>query len=551
MKKSSGFEKFFKGKEKTGGAKKEAIRQDKRQTRKQREEEIAEHKRQKRAKKAAGSSPQPPKYNLDPPSSRFQKKEGGQSKRPSFSTDKQKRDFGPRNEKGGKPNFQQRDDRRKPFDKRPAGGEQRSYNKPDESKPFGDKGKSSGRPANSSFDRDSKPAFDKRDKPSIEKKDNAPSNRNGKPSFDNREKPFLDKRSKPPYNKERNSSFDRQEKPSFDKREKPSFTKKNKPFAANEKRFERPGGRSDERVKQPQRFAKGPAPARPQSASEDRPRPKQTIVKKNEVKSKIGAGKKPQSIVEKERQSTAPATASEQMPLNKFIAHSGVCSRRDAVDLIKAGKVKVNGELVLEPGHKVELTDDVTVTGKHLKPVKDFIYILLNKPKDYITTTEDPQERKTVLDLLHGAPETRIYPVGRLDRNTSGVLLLTNDGDLSQKLTHPSNEIKKVYAVTLDKPLTKNHFEDILRGVELEDGPASVDLLAYTDANDHTQIGVELHTGRNRIVRRIFEHFGYDVKALDRVVFAGLTKKNVNRGKWRYLNEREVRDLKFFKKGRS
>ncbi|HUC82536.1 MAG TPA: pseudouridine synthase, partial [Flavisolibacter sp.] len=240
----------------------------------------------------------------------------------------------------------------------------------------------------------------------------------------------------------------------------------------------------------------------------------------------------------------------DQMPLNKYIAHSGVCSRRDAVDLIKAGKVKVNGELVLEPGHKVALTDDVKIAGKKLNPVKDFVYILLNKPKDYITTTEDPQERKTVLDLLSGAPDIRIYPVGRLDRNTSGVLLLTNDGDLSQKLTHPSNEIKKVYAVTLDKPLTRAHFEEILKGVSLEDGMAHVDVLAYSDAKDHTQIGVEIHTGRNRIVRRIFEHFGYDVKALDRVIFAGLTKKNVNRGKWRFLTEKEVRDLKFFKKGR-
>ncbi|GAA4752427.1 hypothetical protein GCM10023229_36740 [Flavisolibacter ginsenosidimutans] len=238
------------------------------------------------------------------------------------------------------------------------------------------------------------------------------------------------------------------------------------------------------------------------------------------------------------------------MPLNKYIAHSGVCSRRDAVDLIKGGKVKVNGELILEPGHKVALSDEVKVAGKRLNPVKDFIYILLNKPKDYITTTDDPQERKTVLDLLKTAPPARIYPVGRLDRNTSGVLLLTNDGDLSQKLTHPSNEIKKVYAVTLDKPLTRAHFEAILKGVQLEDGPAGVDVLAYTDAQDHTQLGVELHSGRNRIVRRIFEHFGYDVKALDRVVFAGLTKKNVNRGKWRFLTEKEVRDLKFFKKGR-
>jgi 23S rRNA pseudouridine2605 synthase len=241
---------------------------------------------------------------------------------------------------------------------------------------------------------------------------------------------------------------------------------------------------------------------------------------------------------------------SNQMPLNKYIAHCGVCSRRDAADIVKAGKVKVNGEVITEPGHKVSTDDVVTVAGKKVYPVKNLVYILLNKPKDYITTTDDPQNRKTVLDLIKQATQERVYPVGRLDRNTSGVLLLTNDGDLSQKLTHPSNEIRKVYAVTLDKPLEKKHFEEILKGVALEDGIAHVDVLAYTDAKDKTQIGVELHTGRNRIVRRIFEHFGYDVKNLDRVMFAGLTKKNVQRGKWRFLNEREVRELKYFRKGK-
>lgn len=239
-----------------------------------------------------------------------------------------------------------------------------------------------------------------------------------------------------------------------------------------------------------------------------------------------------------------------QMPLNKYIAHCGICSRRDAAEVVKSGKVKVNGELITEPGHKVSLDDTVIVAGKKVHPVKNLIYILLNKPKDYITTTDDPQKRKTVLDLIKRASEERVYPVGRLDRNTSGVLLLTNDGDLSQKLTHPSNEIRKVYAVTLDKPLEKKDFEQILKGVELEDGMAHVDVLAYTDAKDKTQIGVEIHTGRNRIVRRIFEHLGYDVKNLDRVMFAGLTKKNVERGKWRFLNEREVRELKYFRKGK-
>lgn len=240
----------------------------------------------------------------------------------------------------------------------------------------------------------------------------------------------------------------------------------------------------------------------------------------------------------------------EQMPLNKYLAHCGVCSRRDAVAIIKEGKVKVNNEVVTEPGRKILANDSVSLAGKKIHPVEDMVYILLNKPKDYLTTTDDPQKRKTVLELVKQATKARIYPVGRLDRNTSGVLLMTNDGELAQKLTHPSHEIKKVYAVTLDKPLTKNDFDAILKGVPLEDGIANVDVLAYTDNQDKTQIGIELHSGRNRIVRRIFEHYGYDVRNLDRVIFAGLTKKNVPRGKWRLLTEKEVRDLKYFKKGK-
>lgn len=241
---------------------------------------------------------------------------------------------------------------------------------------------------------------------------------------------------------------------------------------------------------------------------------------------------------------------SGQMPLNKFISHSGICSRRDAADMIRQGKVKVNNELVIEPGHKVSSKDEVRLNGKKIFLEKNLVYILLNKPKDYITTTADPQNRKTVLDLISRATPERIYPVGRLDRNTSGVLLFTNDGELSQKLTHPSNEVKKIYAVTLNKPLEKKDFEKILSGVTLEDGPASVDVLAYADPKDKTQLGVEIHSGRNRIVRRIFEHLGYDVRNLDRVMFAGLTKKNVERGKWRFLSEKEVRELKYFGKGK-
>lgn len=248
---------------------------------------------------------------------------------------------------------------------------------------------------------------------------------------------------------------------------------------------------------------------------------------------------------------TAPAKpaiikkVNEQMPLNKYIAHCGVCSRRDAVEFIKEGKVKVNDVVVLEPGFKLTDKDEVKLSGKKLFPARNLVYILLNKPKDYITTSEDTHGRKTVLDLVKGATTERIYPIGRLDRNTTGVLLLTNDGELTQKLSHPSFEVRKTYEVRLDKPLTKAHFDRILAGITLEDGPVQIDALAYADTADRSIVGIELHSGRNRIVRRIFESLGYDVRNLDRVVFGNLTKKNVERGKWRFLKEKEIRLLKF------
>ena len=236
------------------------------------------------------------------------------------------------------------------------------------------------------------------------------------------------------------------------------------------------------------------------------------------------------------------------MPLNKYIAHSGVCSRRDAADVVKQGDVEVNGKVITEPGYKVAETDLVKVKGKKITPSRNYVYILLNKPKDYITTSEDPQGRKTVLELVRHATTERVYPVGRLDRNTSGVLLLTNDGDLAQILSHPKHEVRKIYEVKLDKALTKADFEKIAAGITLEDGFIAPDVLAYADAKDKSIIGMEIHSGRNRIVRRIFEHLKYDVRGLDRVMYAGLTKKNVQRGKWRLLNEREVRTLKHFNK---
>ncbi len=247
-------------------------------------------------------------------------------------------------------------------------------------------------------------------------------------------------------------------------------------------------------------------------------------------------------------QEAAPVTLRKQdktMPLNKYVAHCGICSRRDAVALIKEGKLKVNDEVILEPGFKVAPEDIVHFSGKKIFPEKNLVYILLNKPKDYITTLDDPEGRKTVLDLLKGATNERVFPVGRLDRNTTGVLLLTNDGDMTQKLSHPSHEVRKIYEVKLDKPLGKLDFEKILQGLNLEDGFVRADALAYSDPKDKSVVGIELHSGRNRIVRRMFEYLGYDVRNLDRVMFGNLTKKNVERGKWRFLNEKEIRLLKF------
>lgn len=233
------------------------------------------------------------------------------------------------------------------------------------------------------------------------------------------------------------------------------------------------------------------------------------------------------------------------MPLNKFVAHAGISSRRDAAELVKSGAITVNGKPVTEPGFKVSPSDEIRFNGKKISSQKNLVYILLNKPKDFITTTEDPQGRKTVMDIVKSATNERVYPIGRLDRNTTGVLLLTNDGDLAQKLSHPSYQIKKIYEVKLDKPLTKKDFDTIAQGVQLEDGFIAPDVLAYADPRDKSVIGIEIHSGRNRIVRRIFEKLGYDVRNLDRVMYANLTKKNVERGKWRFLQEKEIRLLKY------
>ena len=233
----------------------------------------------------------------------------------------------------------------------------------------------------------------------------------------------------------------------------------------------------------------------------------------------------------------------EPIRLNKFLANAGVCSRREADEFIQAGVVKVNGEVVTELGTKVLRTDTVLFHDAPVTPEKK-VYVLLNKPKDYVTTSDDPQQRKTVMDLVKGACPERIYPVGRLDRNTTGVLLLTNDGDLASKLTHPKFLKKKIYHVHLDKNVTAHDMEQIANGIMLEDGEIKADAIEYADEKDKKSVGIEIHSGKNRIVRRIFESLGYKVTKLDRVQFAGLTKKNVRRGDWRYLTEEEVDRLR-------
>ena len=262
-------------------------------------------------------------------------------------------------------------------------------------------------------------------------------------------------------------------------------------------------------------------------------------------KTSEGGGKsKPYDRPEKVKKGGYDRPREELIRLNKYLANAGICSRREADELISAGTVTVNGKVITELGTKVSPTDKVVYGGQALKREK-LRYLVLNKPKDFITTTEDPQERKTVMNLVEKACPERIYPVGRLDRMTTGVLLFTNDGELAKKLTHPRHGIRKIYHVVLNKALTKADHEKILAGIELDDGLIKADKLSWLeDGKIKKEVGLELHSGRNRIVRRMFESLGYKVVKLDRVVFAGITKKDTPRGKWRMLTDAEVNMLK-------
>ena len=281
-------------------------------------------------------------------------------------------------------------------------------------------------------------------------------------------------------------------------------------------------------------FKKFERATRPEKPQEEEERPK-----------RAKRAKKPAQFKRPTKTKAAPPATIVSMRLNKYISNSGVCSRREADKLIEAGEVTVNDKVVTEMGHKVGSGDVVKHNGKLLNPEK-LVYVLLNKPKDFLTTMDDPQGRKTVMTLIKNAGSERVYPVGRLDRNTTGLLLFTNDGDLAKKLSHPSHQVRKLYQAELDKPLTENHFHDIKEGLKLEDGIANVNDLAMV-GGDKQVIGIDIHIGKNRIVRRIFEHLGYDVVKLDRVIYAGLTKKDLGRGKWRMLTDKEVIRLKHMK----
>jgi 23S rRNA pseudouridine2605 synthase len=408
------------------------------------------------------------------------KREGG------FSNDRKSFDDRPKRSGGF-------NDDRKPFGDRPK--REGGFN--DDRKPFGDRPKREG-----GFNDDRKPFGDR---PKREGGFN-----DDRKSFGDR-KPFRDR-------PKREGGFSNDRK-SFDDRPKRDFEDKKPSF--NEK--------TDEKPKR-SRFEKGDNQA---SASSINP------PKYNYRFNKEGLPMKARKqIIQEELEEV-----NEEIRLNRYISNSGLCSRREADDLIVSGQISVNGQTITELGYKVKRTDIVKYGKKILNPEK-LVYILLNKPKDFITTTDDPQERRTVMDLVGDACSERVYPVGRLDRNTTGLILLTNDGELAEKLSHPSNNIKKIYQVELNKPITTEDFEAIKNGFELEDGFIKADDLAIVTP-DAEVIGIEIHSGRNRIVRRLFEHLGYEVQKLDRTTYAGLNKKDLPRGKWRFLTEKEVIRIKY------
>ena len=375
-----------------------------------------------------------------------------------------------------------------------------------------------------------------------------------KSGYDRERKPFAEKGRKEYGNDgDRKPFAPRGQKP-FGDREKKPFGARKDGDAGNKKRFETDRGADNgdrKREREGASFPKSsrlgkqaPAQVRTFRRAEDRPAEGEAPTYNQKRIERAAPGTRTRQRAGSQKDASAEKNEGSLMRLNRFIAHSGLCSRREADELIATGQITVNGKMVDQMGYLVKM-DDVVKYGKRLLNKEKLVYVLLNKPKDFITTTEDPEERKTVMSLVATACKERIYPVGRLDRQTTGLLLLTNDGELSEKLMHPSHNIKKIYQVDLDKPLTANHEKQIREGVELEDGLAPVDELEVL-SKEKDIVGISIHLGRNRIVRRIFESLGYEVVKLDRVMYAGLTKKDLPRGNWRFLTEKEVINLKYF-----
>lgn len=429
------------------------------------------------------------------------------------------------------------------------------------------------------FDKPSfKPSFDKSgdDRPRFPKKEGGFRSPADKKDFGQRERPTGDREFKPRFDRPAREG----DRPRFERSsERPAPTGDSRPFRAREEsgRSERPAGnrefkprtdrpsregeRRDSRPSGERSFDRGSRDSRPDFKKKDDTEGLESEKFQNpsrqedqEAADRSGLDRRvgrfesaPRYNLSSYEKKNAPKRKEkEESPLirlNRYISNAGICSRREADDLIASGQISVNGKTVTEMGYKVMPTDVVKYGKKALNPEK-MVYILINKPKDYITTTDDPEERKTVLDLIQGACAERVYPVGRLDRNTTGLLLLTNDGELAVKLTHPSGGIKKIYQAELDKPITTEDFEKLQHGLELEDGFIRPDEVGIVTP-DAMVVGLEIHSGRNRIVRRMFEHLGYEVQKLDRTVFAGLNKKDLPRGKWRFLSEKEVVKLKF------
>lgn len=355
-------------------------------------------------------------------------------------------------------------------------------------------------------------------------------------------KKSFDKKDSKPWEKSDRpfSGRGKREEGSSDKRDNKSWEKRDKPFGARGREENNDGRRSY--VKKDS-YAKDGAASKFSDRKDNRYGDNRPF-RKREDNFRGKKEDKGERVAPNLRSRKNTKEEEDLIRLNRYIANAGICSRRKADELIEAGVISVNGEVVTELGHKIDpYKDTVKYNGETLKREKK-IYVLLNKPKDYITTTDDPQERKTVMHLVDKASKERIYPVGRLDRNTTGLLLMTNDGELADRLSHPRNGITKIYQVELNKNLTQGDFNKIQFGLELEDGFIKPDSVSYVAGGSKNEVGIQIHSGKNRIVRRIFEHLGYDVVKLDRVVYGNLTKKDLPRGRWRYLDEHELIQIK-------